>query len=99
MNDAALTSWAGPTLERVAGKGRAHLGPPILGAEDFSFFAQQVPGLFFFLGIVPQGRDPTTAPPNHSPLFFADEAALPIGVRALAHLAVDFLARHRTGAN
>src|SRR5688572_7863168 len=99
VNDAALTAWATPTLQRVAGQGKANLGPPILGAEDFSYFAQQVPGFFFFLGIVPQGQEPSKAPSNHSPLFFADEAALPVGVRALAHLAVDFLSRTRTGAN
>jgi amidohydrolase len=97
VNDPALTSWAASTLERTAGKGKANLGPPILGAEDFSYFAQQVPGFFFFLGIVPAGQDPAKAPANHSPLFFADEAALPLGVRALSHLAIDYLSRPRGG--
>jgi amidohydrolase len=91
VNDAALTEWAAPTLARVAGPGRAYVAPPLLGAEDFSYFANRVPGLYFFLGIVPDGTDPGSAPSNHSPLFFADEAALPVGVRALAHLAADFL--------
>ena len=99
VNDTALTRWAAPTLERVAANGKAYHGPPILGAEDFSYFAQQVPGLFFFLGVVPEGQDPARAPANHSPLFFADEAALPVGVRALAHLAVDYLSRARPGAD
>ena len=94
-NDPALTAWAATTLERAAGKGKAYIGSPILGAEDFSYFAQQVPGLFVFLGIVPAGQDPSKAPANHSPLFFADEAALPVGVRALAHLAIDYLSRAR----
>jgi len=93
VNDAELTRWALPTLERAAGKGKAYEVPPLMGAEDFSYFAQQVPGLYLFLGIVPEGKDPAGVPTNHSPLFFADEAALPVGVRALAGLAVDYLMR------
>ena len=62
----------------------------IMGAEDFSYFQQEVPGLFFFLGVTPPGQEATAAQ-NHSPLFFADESALPVGVRALANLTVDYL--------
>jgi amidohydrolase len=65
---------------------------PLTPSEDFSAYAERIPGMFFFLGVVPPGTDPLTAPPNHSPYFFADEAALPVGVRALASLAVDYLA-------
>jgi amidohydrolase len=93
VNDAALTSWAVPTLERVAGADKAYEAPPSLGAEDFSYYAQRVPGLFLFLGVTPEGQDPATAPANHSPLFFADEGALPVGVRALANLAVEYMQR------
>jgi amidohydrolase len=50
-----------------------------------------VPGLFFFLGVTPASQDPNTATLNHSPLFFADESALPVGVQALTHLAIDYL--------
>ena len=95
VNDAELARWALPTLERAAGKGKAYEVPPLLGSEDFSYFAQQVPGLYVFLGIVPEGKDPAAAPTNHSPLFFADEAALPVGVKTLAGLAVDYLTRAR----
>lgn len=91
MNDAALTAWAAPTLERVAGKGNTRIGPPSLGAEDFSYFANEVPGFFFFLGVTPDGPNVKDAPSNHSPLFFADESALPVGVRALANLALDYM--------
>jgi amidohydrolase len=90
VNDPELTAWAVPVLERVA-PGKALQRPAVLGAEDFSYYAQQTPGLFLWLGIVPEGRDPATAPANHSPLFLADEGALPIGVRVLAHLAVDYM--------
>jgi amidohydrolase len=65
---------------------------PLTPSEDFSAYAEKIPGMFFFLGIVPPGTDPLTAAPNHSPYFFADEAALPVGVRALSSLAVDYLA-------
>ena len=89
-NDPALTERMVPTLQRVAGPGKAIVGPLTGTAEDFSYFQQQVPGLFFFLGVTPPGQEATAAA-NHSPLFFADEAALPVGVRALANLTVDYL--------
>jgi amidohydrolase len=89
-NDPALTERMVPTLQRVAGPGKAIVGPLTGTAEDFSYFQQQVPGLFFFLGVTPPGHEATAAA-NHSPLFFADESALPVGVRALANLTVDFL--------
>jgi amidohydrolase len=89
-NDPALTERMVPTLQRVAGPGKAIVGPLTGTAEDFSYFQQQVPGLFFFLGVTPPGQEATAAA-NHSPLFFADESALPVGVRALANLTVDFL--------
>jgi metal-dependent amidase/aminoacylase/carboxypeptidase family protein len=92
-NDPPLTERMAPTLQRVAGEGKAFAIPLITGAEDFSVYQERIPGLFFFLGIVPEGQDPATAPPNHSPYFFADERALPLGVRAMANLALDYLAR------
>ncbi|MBR9990704.1 MAG: amidohydrolase [Gemmatimonadetes bacterium] len=91
FNDPDLTAWALPTLERVV-PGKAQQRPAVLGAEDFSYYAQETPGLFLWLGIVPEGTNAADAPSNHSPLFFADEGALPIGVRALTHLTVDFMA-------
>jgi amidohydrolase len=95
FNDPTLTDRMGPTLQRVAGEGKTFTIAPITGAEDFSIYQQQIPGLFFFLGIVPEGQDPATAPANHSPYFFADEAALPLGVRAMTNLAVDYLTGQR----
>ena len=91
INDSALTAQMVPTLQRTAGTANVSLSPLSMPAEDFALYQQRVPGLFFFLGIVPQGTDPATAPRNHSPYFFADEAALPVGVRALANLALDWL--------
>ena len=91
FNDPALTEMMVPTLKRVAGEGRALLKPPSTGAEDFSYFAQQVPGLYLSLGVTPRGADMDTVAVNHSPKFFADEEALLVGVRALANMTVDYM--------
>ena len=91
VNDPALTEAMLPTLGRVAGPGRLALIPKITGSEDFSFFQQRVPGLFIFLGVTPEGTSIAEAAPNHSPHFYVDEACLVTGVRALAHLACDWL--------
>ena len=88
VNDPALTRQMVPSLQRIVGDG-AVSQPPATGAEDFSYFAQEAPGLFIGLGV--GADDPTLVHPNHSPYFYADERALPIGVRALASLAVDYL--------
>jgi amidohydrolase len=94
-NDPALTEQMLPTLRQVAGAANVHLAQPLTPAEDFSRYQERIPGLFFFLGITPPGADPRTVAANHSPRFFVDEAALPVGVRALAHVAVDYLAARR----
>jgi amidohydrolase len=88
-NDPKLTARMLPTLERVA-PGRVKESELITGAEDFTYFQRQAPGLFVFLGITPPAQA-GKAPANHSPLFFVDEKALPTGVRLLANLAVDYL--------
>ena len=94
-NDPELTEKILPTLREVAGASHVALGTPVTTAEDFSRYQQRIPGVFFFLGITPPGTDPAKAAPNHSPRFYVDEAALPVGVRAMAHLAVDYLSRRR----
>ncbi len=83
---------------RAVGVLRDALGPanvlesaPSMPSEDFSFFLQRAPGMFFFLGVTPRGEDPATAPANHSPLFVVDESAFPAGMTALASLAIDAL--------
>jgi amidohydrolase len=91
VNDPALTARMLPTLERVAGKNNVLVAPPKTGAEDFSLFAEKVPGLFIFLGSRPKGVDPATVAQNHSPRFFVDESCIPLGIRAMANLAVDYL--------
>ena len=91
VNDPALTAAMLPTLQRVVGADKVHLVPKVMGSEDFSFFQQLVPGLFFFVGVTPPEVKTSVAAPNHSPRFFIDERCLVPGVRALAHLACDYL--------
>lgn len=91
FNDPRLAARMAPVLERAA-NGKVTTAELPGAAEDFSFFSQRVPGLYLFLGVTPEGQDPATAAPNHNPEFFVDESALVIGTRAMAMLAVNFLA-------
>jgi amidohydrolase len=91
INNEELTERMLPVLERAA-DGRIRRSLPVSASEDFSVFAQEAPGLFVFLGITPEGQDPTKAAPNHSPNFFVDEGALVVGARTMASLAVNYLA-------
>ena len=87
-NDPNLFRQMSPTLERVAGD-RFIEAPQTTTAEDFSYFANEVPGLFLFLGVAPD--DPALIYPNHSPRFYADERALPVGVQALTSMTLDYM--------
>ena len=91
VNDPELVRRMVPTLARAAGEANVSLQSRTTTAEDFSRYAEKVPGMIFSLGVTPAGKDPRTAAANHSPLFEADEAALPVGVRLLTSLALDFL--------
>jgi amidohydrolase len=94
-NDAALVARMVPTLERAAGRDNVSIGAVSTAAEDFSRFAQKVPGMMVSLGVTSPAKDLRTVAANHSPLFEADESALPTGVRVMAGLAMDFLAAKR----
>jgi amidohydrolase len=90
-NNPAITEQMAPTLRRIAGPSNVEVVNATLGAEDFSFFQQKVPGLFFWLGTRPKNQTAEQAASNHSPLFYVDESGLELGVRAMAHVAVDYL--------
>lgn len=90
-NDPALTAKMLPTLQRTAGPSNAVAGPAVTGGEDFSFYQEKVPGLFVFLGGMPKGADPKTVAPNHTPDFFIDESAFPLGVKTLCNLTLDYM--------
>jgi amidohydrolase len=94
FNDEALSAWLAPVLAEAAGEGMVNpAAPPTTVAEDFSYFQREVPGVFYHLGATPDGVDPATAPPNHSPGFDVNEAVLTVGVRAHALSALRFLER------
>lgn len=90
INDPALTEKMLPSL-RWAARDDVVQGPLVGGAEDFSFYAKEAPGLFVFLGVTPRDQDMAKAAPNHNPGFFVDESALQVGVRTLASLTTDYL--------
>ena len=97
-NDPALTARMRPSLEAVAGADHVVEPPLQMGAEDFSYYAKQVPAMFFFVGATAPGVDPTTAPSNHSPKFLLDESALDLGLRALLQVTLDYLHQGATPA-
>jgi len=92
VNHPGLTAWSIPMLSRIAGEDNVREVDKICGAEDFSFYQKEVPGLFYFVGCTPPERDASKAAVNHSPRFFVDEKVLGLGTQTLAALALDWLA-------
>lgn len=91
FNDASLTEKMLSSIEKTAGSENVELNNPSTGAEDFSFYQEKIPGLFFNLGGMPKGTNPKNAPSHHTPDFFIDESSFLLGVKALANLAVDYM--------
>jgi len=93
-NHPTLTEQMVPTLQRAAHE-RVVVSPMVTGSEDFSYYANEAPGLFVFLGVTPMARMGKAAP-NHAPGFIIDDAALLTGVRTLSMLASDYLQQARS---
>ena len=91
VNDPALTARMLPSLQAVAGAANVVEPPRQMGAEDFAYYAREVPSMFFFVGATSPGIDPLTAPGNHSPLFVLDESSLDLGFRAMLQVTLDYL--------
>ncbi len=91
INDPALARRVAPSLQRAVGADNVVEMPMQTVAEDFSQFANVVPGAYFFVGTTAAGKDPATMPINHSPKYAPDEAALEVGSRALLQVALDYL--------
>ncbi|HMO62675.1 MAG TPA: amidohydrolase, partial [Ferruginibacter sp.] len=91
FNDAALTAKMLPSLQLSAGAANVVEGKAHTGGEDFAFFQQKVPGLFFNLGALPAGTSPKEAASHHTPDFYLDESGFIVGVKALANLATDYM--------
>ena len=93
-NDPDLTAQMLPTLKEAAGEKNVLVTKPWMGAEDFSFYAREVPGLFFFLGGMKPGMNPEDAPPHHSQDFSIEDSSMLLGMKALSYLALDYMDMH-----
>ena len=88
INNPELCKQMIPTLERVVGKNNLKMMDPVMGGEDFAIFANEVPGIYYRLGVVKPG---TTSGWIHTPTFRADDSCLEIGIRAMSNMVVDYL--------
>ena len=92
-NDPGLYENMLPSLKRINGPENVHFMNAITGAEDFSFFQKEVPGLYFFIGGAQKGTDPKKAAPHHTPDFYVDDSAMLTGVKSMTTLALDYLSK------
>ena len=90
-NDPLLTEKMVPTLEITAGKDNVSITPAVTGAEDFSYFQEKIPGLYFFLGGAPKGKPIEETAPHHTPEFYIDESSFVLGMKALSNLTIDYM--------
>ena len=91
FNNLELTAKMLPSLQKSAGISNVLLVPAETGAEDFSFFANEVPGFYFYIGGLPKGQDPKTSASHHTPDFFLDESGFILGVNAMVNLVADYM--------
>jgi amidohydrolase len=91
VNDPDLTAKMVATIESAAGKENVRVNPPVTGAEDFSFYQREKPGLFIGLGGMKKGGDPTKTPSHHTPDFYIDEGGFLLGMRVLSYFVVDYM--------
>src|SRR4029079_8974245 len=93
VNDPALSQTSAAFLERSVGAGNVKVVEPSMGGEDFAYFANQIPGFYFRLGVVAPG---TTSGGLHTPTFRADDSAVPAGIRIMSRLLVDYLSSYNS---
>lgn len=91
INDPTLTKQMEPTILAAAGEGNVIINELITGAEDFSFFQREKPGLFISLGGMKKGGDPTKTPSHHTPDFYIDEGGFVLGMRVMSYFVVDYM--------
>lgn len=99
FNNEELTSAMLPTFQKTAGKENVEISIPNTGAEDFAFYAEKVPGLFFFIGGMPKGKDKRTAGEHHTPSFIIDDSAFKTGVKTMCNLVLDYMDLHKKETN
>ena len=89
-NDPKLTRQMLPSLKKATNNNAIEM-KPVMGAEDFSFFGDKVPALYFYLGGLPKGKDPKDAAPHHTPDFYVDDAGMATGIKAFLYLVSDYM--------
>jgi amidohydrolase len=92
INNLALTDQMAPTLANIVGRNNVEVLDPTMGGEDFAYYANEIPGFFFRLGMVKPG---TESGGHHTPTFRADDSSIPIGMKAMANLVLDYLASQK----
>jgi amidohydrolase len=90
-NDPALTAKMVSSLKKAAGEKNVMDIHAVTGAEDFAFYQQKIPGLFFFVGAMPPDADPLKVASHHTPDFYIDEKGFLTGIKAMLDVAVDYL--------
>jgi len=95
FNDPNLYQAMLPTLKRINGPNNVNTMNAVTGAEDFSFFQEKVPGMYFFIGGTKKGTDPSTVAPHHTPDFFVDDSAMITGLKSMTALTLDYLKNNK----
>ncbi len=90
-NDVNLTEMMLPTLQDVAGKENVNLVNATMGAEDFAYYQEKVPGFFYFLGGAPAGIPIEKTAPHHTPDFYIEEGGFTLGVKTMSMLAINYM--------
>jgi amidohydrolase len=93
VNDPGLAQRVQPLLQRIAGADNVKIVEPSMGGEDFAYFANEVPGFYYRLGVLKPG---TTSGGLHTPTFRGDDGAVPVGIRVMSRLLVDYLSSQKS---
>jgi amidohydrolase len=91
INNPALTARVHDSIVKAIGADHVVESKPWMASEDFAYFANEVPSVYFWVGSTPVGQDAIKAPANHSPKFFMDEGALTIGMESMLQATLDYL--------
>ena len=90
-NDESLYNEMLPSLKRVIGNDNVNFMKAVTGAEDFSYFQEKVPGMYFFIGGSKKGTDLSKVAPHHTPDFYVDDSAMITGLKSMSTLTLDYL--------
>lgn len=91
FNDHALMDQVLPTLVRTAGQENVIDSKAVTGAEDFSFFQQEIPGVYLWVGGKPLDISEEDSPAHHTPEFFVDDSGMKLGVKLLTNMTLDYM--------